>query len=336
MSSSEWRVALVGCGVISPNHLGALRDISGVTVVALCDVKRERAAARRDEYCPDAAIYTDYIEMLDKEKPDAVHICTPHYLHADMAIHALARDVNVFLEKPACMTEDEIQHLLEAEKASRGRICVCFQNRTNAAVVEMRRLIEAYGGREAIAGCRAMVSWHRDARYYSDDWHGKMATEGGGVLINQAIHTLDLLLYLCGEPEWVEASVANRHLAGVTEVEDSADLCYGFGGDKIALFHGSTAYVTDSPNFLEVLMPGHTLVLYGSALFDNCEPVVVANHGEPMRGKICYGVGHAYIIPAFYDALASGAEMPVALSSAMHAVRVLLAAYRSENRRIDL
>ena len=336
MSSPEWRVALVGCGVISPNHLGALRDISGVTVVALCDVKRECAEARRDEFCPDAAVYTEYIRMLDEEKPDAVHICTPHYLHADMTIEALRRDINVFLEKPACMTEDEIPRLLEAERASRGKVCVCFQNRTNDAVVEMKHRIVKYGGREAIKGCRAMVSWYRNAHYYSDDWHGRMATEGGGVLINQAIHTLDLLLYLCGEPEWVEASIANRHLAGITEVEDSADLRYGFGGGKTAIFHASTAYVTDSPNFVEVLMPEHTLVLYGTTLFDNCEPVVGLGRSAPMRGKVCYGVGHACIIPAFYDALDEGTEMPVTLSSAMHAVRILLAAYRSDNARVDL
>ena len=86
----HYRVALIGCGSVSGNHFNALRTIGNNTVIALCDIKPERAEASKAKYGLDAAkIYTNYIEMYDTEKPDAVHICTPHYLHCEMTVEAL-------------------------------------------------------------------------------------------------------------------------------------------------------------------------------------------------------------------------------------------------------
>ena len=110
-----FNVALVGCGTISYNHLTALSKLANVKVVALCDVKPEKAEARRTEFGLDSKIYTDYNEMLEAEKLDAVHIATPHYLHAPMTIAALERDIYVCLEKPMCINREEISMLLEAE-----------------------------------------------------------------------------------------------------------------------------------------------------------------------------------------------------------------------------
>ena len=201
--SKQIKIGLVGLGragySMHTYELASRKD--KYVFVACCDEIPARVTAFTEQF--GAKGYATIEELLTDPEVELVDIATRSIDHMKHAKMALLAGKNVFLEKPACMTEDEIPRLIEAERASRGRICVCFQNRTNAAVVEMQRLIEAYGGKEAVKGCRAMVSWYRDAQYYSDDWHGKMATEGGGVLINQAIHTLDLLLYLCGEPTWV-------------------------------------------------------------------------------------------------------------------------------------
>ncbi len=330
------RVALVGCGMISANHLSALAETPAVTVVALCDIRRDRAGKRAAEFCRNAVIYTDYTEMLETEKPDAVHICTPHWLHADMAVAALIRNIHVFLEKPACISEEEAARLLAAERASSARITVCFQNRKNPAMEKMLEQIRHYGGREAITGGRAMVSWCRDAAYYADDWHGKKKTEGGGVLINQAIHTLDLLLYYCGTPVAVQGSVHNRHLSGVTEVEDAADFRIRFRGGAVGCFSATTAYVTDAPNFIEVLVGGHKLVLYGEILLSDGNVVPLPKTGDVCIGKACYGGGHRYMIRDFYRAVREGAAMPVSLLSAVTTTRTLLAVYRSDEKEIYL
>ena len=132
--TKTFKIAIVGCGTISTNHLNAVKALENVKVVALCDVKRERAEAAAGKFELDAAIYTDYAEMLAKEELDSVHICTPHYLHAPMTIAALEKNINVFLEKPICISREEITMLIEAEKKSSGKVCVCFQNRFNPSV----------------------------------------------------------------------------------------------------------------------------------------------------------------------------------------------------------
>ena len=115
----QYNVALVGCGTISYNHLTALSKLENVMVVALCDIKPEKAETRKAEFNLDCKIYTDYYEMLANEKLDAVHVTTPHYLHAPMTIAALEKDIYVCLEKPMCINRDEIRALFEAEKRVR-------------------------------------------------------------------------------------------------------------------------------------------------------------------------------------------------------------------------
>ncbi len=330
---TEIRVGVIGCGVIAANHLAALRETAGVTVAALCDIRPERAEERRAEFCPSARVYTDFREMLEKEGLDAVHVLTPHYLHFEMASEVLRRDLHLCLEKPACLGKKEAEALLRIAEKSRGCVTVCFQNRMNAAMREMKRRIALYGGPR---GGRAMVSWCRDAAYYGDDWHGKKATEGGGVLINQAIHTLDLLLWYCGRPTAVTAAVANRHLRGVIDVEDSADLLLRFENGTHGHFSATTAYETDAPNFVEVLTEGHRLVLYGNRLYDNDDAVLLDGSAAAYVGKCCYGDGHMTLIRAFYEAILTGGEPPVSLESAMTSVLVLDACYRSENEEIKI
>ena len=96
----KFRAAVIGCGVISYAHLHSLALLDNAEVVALCDVNTSAAEKRKNEFSLDLPLYTDYKEMLDREKPDVVHICTPHHLHAERIIEALSRDINVLSEKP--------------------------------------------------------------------------------------------------------------------------------------------------------------------------------------------------------------------------------------------
>ena len=136
--------------------------------------------------------------MLDAVAPDVVHVCTPHHRHADLAAECLARDVSVLLEKPVAHTLDDGERLAVAAEDSAAILGVCFQNRYNDTSRMLREILDR-GGLGRILGARASVHWFRDAAYYARrDWRGRWATAGGGVLMNQAIHTLDLLQWFVG------------------------------------------------------------------------------------------------------------------------------------------
>ena len=219
------KVGIVGIGAIAPLHIHALQAC-GENIVALCDTDVNRCKGAIDEFGLSAKIYEDYAEMLEKEALDVVHICTPHYLHAPMSIAALNKGVNVLCEKPLAITQTQLDELEAAVKNSSAFLGVCHQNRFKASLLYVKELI---GNREVRAASAALV-WERNEEYYaSGEWRGKWVTEGGGVMINQAIHSLDVLQWLCGMPQTVKAEVANHSLKGVIEVEDTA---YGVFGLK--------------------------------------------------------------------------------------------------------
>ena len=151
------KTAVIGIGVIGNVHLGILLDM-GITPVAICDVD-ESATAKY----PQFKAYTDYMEMLDAEKPDVVHICTPHYLHAEMAIYALERDINVLCEKPLCVNREEIDAILKAEENSKAQLAVCFQNRYTPRNICVREYLK----NKTVTSGFATVFWQRGADYYN-------------------------------------------------------------------------------------------------------------------------------------------------------------------------
>lgn len=333
--NKTFKVALVGCGAISPNHIRALKSIPDVEVVALCDIKREKAENKKKEYSLDCKIYSDFDQMLETEALDSVHIATPHYLHAEMTTKALKKGVNVFLEKPMCINSEEIEEIIKAEKESSAKACVCFQNRFNSSTALAEKIANEDGGVRAAFGT---VFWYRDEKYYtSSGWRGKYATEGGGVMINQAIHTLDLLCYYLGTPKSVIANVANLHLKDVIEVEDSAAGIITFDNGKKANFYTTTAFDgRDSTLLYLVTEKNRRIQIQYSAVYVDGEKVDDPSFDSKFVGKECYGNGHTYLIASYYDALKNGKEMPVSLESAQHALKILLASYQSNNKEIEI
>ena len=330
-----FRVAIIGCGAISENHALPLSEREDTEIVAFVDIKRERAEERRAQYAPNARVYENYLEMYDAEKPDVVHICTPHYLHAEMAIAAMERGFAVLLEKPLAISDEEIDRLLEAEQRTNARVCVSFQNRFLPRTLLLRRLVAEHGGAK---GCFGQVVWLRDESYYLDSgWRGFYKTEGGGVMINQAIHTLDLALLLLGTPTEVEATTSNRHLRGKTEVEDTCELLARFENGAQLLFYATTAHVHSAPVALEtVCFDGTTYVLRDNGLYEqignDCREIEIENVPTSLVGKIDWGAGHPLLFDRFYDALKEGKEMPITHASASNAVHTLLRAYEAAKK----
>lgn len=332
--NKTFKVGLVGCGAVSKNHLAALARMGDVKIVALCDVKRERAEVCASDFAPSASIYESYEKMLECESLDAVHITTPHYLHAPMTEAALSLGINVFLEKPMCISQEEIDKLLEIEKKSSGRITVCFQNRYNPATLVARRIADEDGG---VTSAYGSVFWERNENYYtSSGWRGSYATEGGGVMINQAIHTIDLLCQFLGKPVSVCATTANHHLKGIIEVEDSCEGVIRFDNGKLGNFYATTAFNGYNSTGIFLLTKNHKIEIRDNRLYVDGEHIEEGRDHENYVTKACYGNSHATLIERFYKALKDGSEMPVSLESASYALRVLLAAYRSKDEEVSV
>lgn len=261
-----------------------------------------------------------------------MHICTPHYLHTPMAVEALEAGANVFVEKPCSVTADEAGRLLSAQRKSGRQLGVCFQNRYNSCVRYVKDVVDS-GEFGSVKAIRAFVTWSRGADYYSDDWHGTLDKECGGVLINQAIHTVDLIQYLGGGCESLTAHTANDHLRGVIEVEDNACVLMRLGCGATGLLYATTAYAENSGVLLEVLFERGKLRFEGDRLFFVDEKGGIAEISVPAsevcHGKKYWGAGHTQIINDFYDCLRTGRVFDIDALEGGRAARIVAACYES-------
>ena len=318
------KAAVIGYGVIGKHHAKILEEMG--ILAAVCDVSRDTL-----EGLCGVELYEDYIEMLDKVHPDSVHICTPHYLHAEMIVEALSRNINVLCEKPLCIKKEDITKILEAEKNSEAILGVCHQNRYNPANLYVKKYIK----NKEIQGGVGQVSWNRDAKYYSSaKWRGKWNTEGGGVLINQALHTLDLMQWFCGMPESLSASISALVLGDSIEVEDTAAIC-AKGGVSFN-FYASNGSAVDMPVEITLRVSGKTVKLMPNYAVIDGELISFANKQKANGTKTCYGSGHYALIDDFYSCVREGKRFSIDGEEGAKVIRLILAAYESNEKIITV
>ncbi|MEY8354173.1 Gfo/Idh/MocA family oxidoreductase [Lachnospiraceae bacterium 54-53] len=337
------RVGVVGCGNIGGVHAMILKDTEGVSLCALADIRRERAEEYSERYTAGrAAVYGSMEEMLEQEGLDVIHICTPHSCHVPMAAKALEKGLHVFMEKPPAISREQFKELKKASEGSKGRLGICFQNRYNETTKKVSELLEE-GGLGRIRGGRAFVTWHRNAPYYTESgWRGRLETEGGGALMNQSIHTLDLLLLWLGKPVRTEASMCNHHLKGIVEVEDTLEAYMAFseGPEPVsASFFATTAYAADAPVLLELVCDNGFVRLEGNSVCyqtdDRKGPVYWQAPCASAPGKSYWGAGHQACIRDYYDCLRTGRTYSNDLASAettFHTVMDIYDSARNEGR----
>lgn len=324
------RVSVVGCGQISRNHLRVLKSLKNIEISSVVDIKKDRADSMAKKYSCKA--YYDFETMLKEDKPDCIHICTPHYLHVPMAVAALEKDIHVLCEKPCAITEEGLQQLRKAQDKSNAIFGVCFQNRYIESVKAVKKLIDrkVYGEVESV---RAFVHWSRNEDYYSDDWHGSSEKEGGGVTVNQAIHTQDLMRYLIGSNTVsVTAHTFNDHLKGVIEVEDTVHALFHYESGVNALFNATTAFSKNLPIQIDIICKRATLRIEGENAY-----VIILGKLKKLRlkkvseliGKIYWGSGHAPLIKDFYDSIKEGRNFSIDANEGGKAVEEFLAVYKS-------
>ena len=243
-------------------------------------------------------------------------------------IYALEKGVNVLCEKPLCIKEEDIGLIVEAESKSRATLGVCLQNRYNNSSRFVKQLLEG----KKVDFAFGNVSWHRDEEYYrTGAWRGKLETEGGGVMINQAIHTLDLMQWICGAPKSVCANTYNYSLKGIIEAEDTVIAM--FKGDTDFEFFATNTAKSDLPIEIRFISGGDIITLYPDEVLVNGK-VADIEHCMKGYGKISYGNGHEKLIKDFYDCVARGEKFWIDAKEGSACVRQVLAAYRSNGQEV--
>lgn len=340
------KTAIVGCGAIAQVHAACIRELQqnsikqeeskeacrenpcAIEIVGFADCKLDRAEKMASTY--GGRPYRSLEEMLEQEEIDVLHICTPHYLHVPMAIQALTKHVNVFSEKPPVISYEQLAQLkaVQTEK----QLGFCFQNRYNHSIIKVKEMIAA-GETGKILGARGIVTWMRDRAYYEEsDWRGRLATEGGGVLINQSIHTMDLLQYLIDEePVSIHAVTTNHHLQGIMEEEDTMSAMLQYP-DTRAVFYATSAYTSNPEPLIElecekmrIRIEGENLTCYlpdGSVEY----PKIAT---QQKHGKSYWGAGHRDCIAAFYHSIWHHQVCPLNLTEVEPTLRLMLGAYES-------
>jgi predicted dehydrogenase len=320
--------AVIGCGDVSIVHFEALGTLADVRLVAVCDVAPDTAAAAGERY--NVPSYTDHRELLAQARPDVVHICTPHDQHSQPAIDAIQAGVHVVLEKPVAHTMDEAHRVVAAAEAHpEVKVGVCLQNRYNATVRATRELLLSGDVGDAVGGS-GIVLWHRTPGYYqARPWRGAVARSGGGVLINQAIHTIDLLQWLLGPVTEVSGHAGRHHASAVAEVEDTAHLVMSHASGARSVLFATVAFVQDAPVTLEIVAQGAELSIRNDLTVQHADGRIehVTERAAASAGRGYWGVSHAELIADFYSRLDDPAPFWISPREAAKSLRIIAEVY---------
>ena len=302
------RVGILGGGGISDTHARAARAIDGVEIVAVHGANREKATAlARDA---GAAAFDD-LDAFFAQPMDIVAIGSPSGLHAEQAIAAIRRGIHVLVEKPIDTTTAKIDALIAEADRSRAKIGVFFQERLTPELVALKASLDAgaLGDPVFISG---HVKWYRPPEYYTASrWRGTRELDGGGALMNQGIHTVDVLLWLFGPVTSVMGRTANR--LHRIEVEDTATALLEFESGAFGTIEATTAAFPGFPRRLEVSGTRGTVV-----------------HEEPARtAAVADATPHRRVFEDFIAAIRTGGTPACDAREGRRSVAVIEAIYRS-------
>ena len=327
---SQLKAAVAGLGGVSPMHTKSLKSL-GIQIAAVCDKNPAKANAAAKEY--NATPYTNYVEMLDAGGFDVLHICLPHFLHAPVAIAAMEKGYHVLTEKPMATTVADAEEMITTAKENNVQLGVIFQNRYSPGAQLIKEALES-GRLGPEKGGWIRVTWHRGEGYYlNSDWRGRWATEGGGVLINQSIHSFDMMNYLLGDPTCVSASIANRAHPSI-EVEDVAEGVITYGPVPISFFV-NTYHPYDAPASVEIICENGKASLVGedAEIIFNDGTKKVAGTDEAAQQqfsmKSYWGVSHVKQIHDFYRAVESGTTPAIDGEQGLRTQRLINGIYES-------
>ncbi len=333
------RAAIMGCGRISSCYEDAFRRLSDyVELVCAIDIDEDKAKAFGEKFnCHHS---TD-LESALQYRIDVIHLCLPHYLHPVMAVKAMEAGIHVLTEKPIAISLQDADRMMEVQKLTGKKLGVIFQTRYTKSVEKLKQLIsEEYFGK--ILSARSYLTWNRPASYYEGcDWKGTWDKEGGGVLIDQAIHSMDRVRYMLGSDiEWIEGSVHN-HCHDMVHVEDAAEAAIRFKNGCIYSLYACNSYASDAPITIELQgEKGRCGLIQDMGFYesDGCYTEIRNTYETTNVGPDYWGSSHHLQIRDFYESILQDGPVAVDGSEGRKTLEMVKGIYLSslEKRRIYL
>lgn len=327
-------VAVIGCGCISVMHLDSAAALDNANLVAVCDIKEDRAKKAAEKY--SCKYYTDYHEMFEKENLDAVHICLPHYLHTVVAKDAFEKGINVLSEKPMSIKYEDAKSALDMSKEKGLIYGVIFQCRYNTPARTVKEYIEN-GKLGRVLSAVSTLTWSRSDEYYSlSDWKGTWDKEGGGVIIDQAIHSIDMTNWLIdSEIVSVKSALYNRHHK-IIDVEDTADGIIEYKNSTSYSFFAMNNFGVNAPIEIKLVCEnGYVNLSYEFAdiKFNNGETEHIENSNQKIvsytGGKDYWGTQHAVQINNFYNAILGIEKLGISAENALKTQEIICKIYET-------
>jgi UDP-N-acetyl-2-amino-2-deoxyglucuronate dehydrogenase len=262
MNKDVLRFALVGCGVIGPTHAEAIQSLPDAELVAVVDIDAERARKLAGQY--GAKPYTDMAEMLASEQVDVVNVCVPSGLHGEIACQAMRTGRHVIVEKPMEITREAMEKMLRVQRETGVKLAVISQHRFDLASAQVHKLVEEGAFGKLVLG-NAVIPWWRSQAYYdSGAWRGTWKLDGGGVLMNQSIHSIDLLQWMMGPVKSVYAYTDT--LVHRMETEDVAVAVLRFANGALGTIAATTGAYPGVTTRIEVCGDQGSAVIEDDAL----------------------------------------------------------------------
>jgi len=226
--------AIIGCGHIAPSHVYGCQK-NDVNIFSCFDIDIDKAKKFAESH-NISLVANSYEEILNNKTIDSVSICTPHNTHAQLAIKALNAGKNVVVEKPMALNVSDGKSMIETAQKNNKVLSVISQHRYNGVIMEIKKSLDN-GVFGSITMVNATLNCQKNTEYYTDsDWRGTLEQEGGSSLINQAIHSLDLVLWVKGAPEEVKSYYSTLKFKDVIETEDTLVSIMKFFDNSLGVF----------------------------------------------------------------------------------------------------
>ncbi len=359
-SNRDIGFAIVGCGVIGPWHAGAIARVEGARLVACVDVQKERAQKVARDYVDllkkvgitkaDGnklpAVYANHKAMLKRDDVDVVCVCVPSGDHAKIGIDAACAGKHIISEKPLDITLAKMDAFIAAAKENSVHLAAIFQRRFGDNAIRVKKAIKA-GKFGKILQADCTIKWYRSQDYYdSGDWRGTWELDGGGCLMNQGVHGVDLLQWFAGPVAWVQAWCATTARERI-EVETQAMALIGFKSGAHGVIQGSTVCWPGEPITHQIFGTKGTATLQDDRLTNwrfmeptekdkemlkTANPAATASGTDPIAALGAPGESHYPQVKDMVEAVRENRPPACTGADGRHAVEIILAIYESARR----
>ncbi|OGS22248.1 MAG: hypothetical protein A2252_06720 [Elusimicrobia bacterium RIFOXYA2_FULL_39_19] len=329
---------IIGCGTIASWHINGIENTKGAKLVAVCDRSEDKAKKTASEKNVD--YYTGLGEMLKRKDLDVVCICTPSSLHTEQAIAAAQAGKHVITEKPMAITLEKANRMIDVCKKNKVKLSCVFQLRFTEPYAKIKKVIDSGElGKLTLGDC--YLKYYRSQAYYdSAGWRGTWEFDGGGALMNQGIHMIDLLQWYMGPVESVFGHC--KTLARKIEVEDTAAAVIKFKNGAIGVIEGTTSvFPSNIPHRLELHGDRGSIMFSGSGLarwevegpdgkvIDKLQDTAKETQKAITKPTDISWEGHQQVIGDMVSAIKENREPVVTGEDGKKALEIILAIYES-------